>query len=119
MSDPTFPVLSEIVRCIRRDVALGQQRVKVFVSDGAVVVGDEDLTHFLHEDTWRRIGFFDLDLGTTNVTGSETHTSVGSFLRRGHDLKITSGLDCGKILSGELHNSKDELEQVGLLLHTL
>ena len=71
---PTFPVLGEIVRCIRRDVALGQQRVKVFVSDGAVVVGDEDLTHFLHEATRRRAGFFDLDLGTTNVAGSEAHT---------------------------------------------
>src|SRR5215467_85479 len=49
MSDPTFPVLGEIIRCVPRNIALGEQRVKVFVSDRAVVVRDEDLTHFLDE----------------------------------------------------------------------
>src|SRR5215472_4349564 len=49
MRDPSLPVLGEIVRRVRRSITLGQQRVKVLVSDCAVVIRNEDLMHFVYE----------------------------------------------------------------------
>ena len=38
MRDPPLSVLSEIVRCIHGGIALGEQRVKIFLADRAVVI---------------------------------------------------------------------------------
>src|SRR5215471_19134372 len=47
MSDPAFPVLGEIIGCTPWNIALGEQRVKVFVGHRTVVIRNKELAHFL------------------------------------------------------------------------
>src|SRR5215469_17712263 len=47
MRDPSLSVLGEIVGRIRGSISLGEQRVKVFVSDRAIVIRNEDFMHFV------------------------------------------------------------------------